>query len=96
MTLQQPPPRQINLSEKNRVILCHKCGAPIVFPRDQLGPKDRKVLLDPYFNNEPHTKYCMYFIAPSKPDLEPLLFHFLSKIPNHKPRRIIGAIGRAF
>jgi hypothetical protein len=98
MTLQQPKPidRQNYQSIRQTQGLCHKCRAPIIFNKDKVGPKGKKVPLDPYFNNEPHVKYCMYFAAPSNSDLEPLLFDFLSKVPNRGPKRIIGEVGRAF
>ena len=82
MTLQQP-------------ILCHKCGAPITFSKDKIGPTGRKIPLDPYFNNERHDIHCIYFTASSKTDTDLLFMDFLSLVPNRRQRRIIGAVGRA-
>jgi hypothetical protein len=95
MTLQQPqPPREKNFPLGK--ILCHKCCAPIVFDKDHISPTTkRKIPLDPYFNNEPHAQHCMYFTAPSNPDMEPMLFDYLSMVTNRRPKRIIGAVGRA-
>jgi len=86
MTLQQPRSKGIS------PILCHKCGAPIVFDKDHVSPNGKTVPLDPYFDNQPHAQHCMYFTAPTNPDLEPLLFDFLSKVPRRK--RVIGAVGK--
>ena len=92
MTLQQTR----SLGRENiQPILCHKCGAPIVFSNDHIGPTGRKIPLDPYFDNEPHQQHCMYFTAPSEPDTDALFMDFLSMVPNRRPKRIIGAVGRA-
>lgn len=95
MTLQQPIASGFN----PKPILCHKCGAQIVFSKDHISPITKsKVPLDPYFNNQPHAQHCMYFTAPTKTDTEVMLFDFLSMVPkrNHtRQRRIIGAAGKA-
>lgn len=94
MTLQQSISRQTCLPNNNLQILCHKCGAPIVFNKDQVSSyTKRKIPLDPYFDNEPHAQHCIYATAPSNPELEPLLFDFLSLVPRKK--HIIGAVGKA-
>ncbi|MGH9983831.1 MAG: hypothetical protein ACRD8W_07740 [Nitrososphaeraceae archaeon] len=95
MTLQQPNFCGINPAKNNRPILCHKCGAEIVFSKDKVGPSGRKIPLDPFFNNTPHAQHCMYFTAPSEPDTDSLFFDFLKLVPNQRQRRIIGAVGRA-
>jgi hypothetical protein len=77
-------------------ILCHKCGAPIVFSKDHISPiTKRKIPLDPFFDNEPHQQYCMYFTSPSKTDTDALFLDYLSMAPNKRQRRIIGAVGKA-
>lgn len=83
MTLQQQP------------ILCHKCGALIVFSKDHVGPTGRKIPLDPYFNNEPHAQHCMYSTAPTESDTDALFMDFLSLVPNKRHHGIIGAVGKA-
>lgn len=92
MTLQQPIGRQ-NI----RPIFCHKCGAPIVFSKDQVCPSGRKIPLDPYFNNEPHAQHCMYFNSAVPSATDTLFIDFLSLVPNTNKRqkRIIGAAGKA-
>lgn len=95
MTLQQPKPRQVNLPKKYHPILCHKCGAPIVFSKDHIGSTGRKIPLDPFFDNESHQQHCMYYTSPSEPDTDALFMDFLSMVPNRRPKRIIGAVGRA-
>ncbi|MGH9982984.1 MAG: hypothetical protein ACRD8W_03410 [Nitrososphaeraceae archaeon] len=93
MTLQQPIDFGFFCPKS---ILCHKCGAPIVFDKNHISPTTkRKIPLDPYFNNEPHAQHCMYFTASSKPELDLLFKDFLSLVPNKRPRRIIGAVGKA-
>jgi hypothetical protein len=93
MTLQQPQRLDVPILEHRQPILCHKCGAEIQFRKDIVGPKGRKIPLDPFFNFEPHAQHCMYANMGTNPDLEPLLFDFLSKVPRKK--RVIGAVGRA-
>lgn len=92
MTLQQPRQKAIK-NMANPPILCHKCGAPIVFDKDHISPSKRKIPLDPYFNNEPHAQHCMYADLKGNIHTETLLLDFISKMPRKK--RVIGAAGRA-
>lgn len=92
MTLPQPQQGSHTGSFPGK-ILCHKCGAPIVFSKDRIAPTGRKIPLDPYFNNEPHQQHCMYSTAPSKTDTDALFFDLLSLIPSRRQSRIIGAGG---
>ena len=92
MTLQQPRQKAIK-NMANQPILCHKCGAPIVFDKDHISPSGRKIPLDPYFSNEPHAKHCMYADLKENIHTETLLLDFISKMPRKK--RVIGAVGRA-
>ena len=93
MTLQ---PQQIRAEKLRRPILCPRCGAEVVFSNNKLGPNGRKIPLDPWFNNEPHQDHCIYLRWDNyDTDTEPLLYDFLSMIPNRRPKRIIGAVGRA-
>jgi hypothetical protein len=95
MTLQQPRQKAIK-NMANPPILCHKCGAPIVFDKDHISPTtQRKVPLDPFFDNAPHAQYCMYFTTRSEPDTEALFIDFLSLVPNRRQKRVIGAVGKA-
>ena len=95
MTLQQPiPSKGISKSP----ILCHKCGAPIVFSKDHVSPIGKNVPLDPYFDNAPHAQYCLYAKIKDDVSTEAMLFNFLSLVPsrNHTRQcRIIGAVGKA-
>jgi len=93
MILQQP---SIGMPSKRGHILCHKCGAEIAFSKDHISPiTKRKIPLDPWFNNEPHAKHCMYNTAPAKTDTDTLFLDFLSLVPKRRQRRIIGAVGKA-
>ena len=93
MILQQP---SIGMPSKRGHILCHKCGAQIVFSKDHISPiTKRNMPLDPYFNNEPHQQHCMYYTSPTKTDTEVMLFDILSMVPRKRQRRIIGAVGKA-
>jgi hypothetical protein len=97
MTLQQPTPtsdKYLSVS-KRAPILCHKCGAEISFSKDHVGPSGRKIPLQPNTNGEPHVKYCMYANLKENPHTEALFIGFLSKVPNRRQKRIIGAVGRA-
>jgi hypothetical protein len=89
LTLQPPQP----ITKKKRVdIFCRKCGARIIFDKDHVSANGRKIPLDPFFNNQPHAKYCMYATSRSDPGVESILVDFLSRVKSPKQRKIIGAV----
>lgn len=92
MTLQQPLRPDVVKSQHRKPILCYKCGAEVIFHKDQVGPKGHKIPLDPFFHNEPHGPHCMY-ASLYDPDTEPMLLDFLTMLPRKK--RVIGAVGKA-
>lgn len=96
MTLQLPTGMRKKFGIKYPRILCHKCSNPVTFSKDHIAPSGRKIPLEPNTNNEPHLKYCMYANLKDNPHTEALFIDFLSLVTNkERPRRIIGAVGKA-